>query len=197
MATYRGIEGTCQAVVELLRDNYDPADFPGHDLEFRVLNVGGFDPGLTAGVSLFLHRVLVNAADRTPPGRIADSGGRLRNQLPLDLQLILTAWGGDPSLQQSVAGWMMRTLEDHPVLPSGLLNRRTPGVFRPDETVEVTIGEIATEDLLHLWELLGGSYQLSVAYTARNLRIESTRELVLAGPVQERVQHYEKVRTGS
>ena len=53
---------------------------------------------------------------------------------------------------------------------------------------------MATEDLLHLWELLGStSYQLSVPYVARNVRIESARELAAAGPVQDRVQEYESI----
>ncbi|MFD0449567.1 hypothetical protein ACFQZK_00615 [Rhodococcus aetherivorans] len=66
MATYRGIEAACHAVVELLRDNYDPAAF-NRDLEFRVLSTGGFNGGLTAGVSVFLYRVMLNDSHRTPP----------------------------------------------------------------------------------------------------------------------------------
>lgn len=193
MASQRGIEATCQAVVELLRDNYDPADF-NHDLDFRVLSTGGFDNGLTAGVSLFLYRVLVSDAPRTPPGRLTDSGGRLHSQLPLDLHLILTAWAPDASLQQAIVGWMMRTLEDHRVLPSALLNRRTADVFRDDEAVELIVADLVTEDLLHLWELLGtGTYQLSVPYVARNVRIESDRELTTAAPVRDRVGDYRLV----
>lgn len=191
MATSRGIEALCQAVVELLRDNYEPTDF-NQDLEFRVLSDGGFGQGLSAGVSLFLYRVLVNAADRTPPGRKTDAGDRLRSQLPLDLHFLLTAWGKDASLQQSIVGWMMRILEDHTVLAPGLLNRRTDDVFRSDETVEIGVAELPTEDLLHLWELLGtGTYHLSVPYVARNVRIESQRVLVSGGLVQDRIDHYE------
>ena len=190
MATHRGIEATCQAVVELLRDDYAPDDFM-QELEFRVLSVGSFHHGLTAGVSLFLYRVLVNGADRTPPGRRSDEGGRLRHQLPLDLHFMLTAWAKDPSLQHSIAGWMMRTLEDHTVLPAALLNRRTDGVFRPDETVELGVAELATEDLLHLWELLGAeTYQLSVPYLARNVRLESHRSLVTGSLIQDRITHH-------
>ena len=85
----------------------------------------------------------------------------------------------------------MRTLEDHRVLPSGLLNRITPGVFRDDEALEILPADLITEDLLHLWELLGsGHYQLSVPYVARNLRIESQRGLVTAAPVQDRITDY-------
>ena len=190
MATHRGIESACQAVVELLRDNYDPSAF-NRDLEFRVLSTGGFDGGLTAGVSVFLYRIMINEAHRTPPGRRGDDGVPRTNQLPLDVHVILTIWAPDASLQQSIAGWAMRTLEDHRVLPSGLLNRITPGVFRDDEALEILPADLITEDLLHLWELLGsGHYQLSVPYVARNLRIESQRELVTAAPVQDRITDY-------
>jgi hypothetical protein len=190
MATYRGIESTCHAVVELLRDNYDPASF-NQALAFDVLTTGGFGDAPTAGVTLFLYRILVNDGHRTPPGRRSVAGEPQHTQLPLDVHFILTAWAQDASLQQGIAGWMMRTMEDHRVLPVGLLNRRTPGVFRDDETVEIHIGDIVTEDLLHLWELLGtGTYQLSVPYVARNVRIESSRQVVLAAPVQERITDY-------
>jgi hypothetical protein len=190
MATHRGIEGTCQAIVEVLRDNYDPNAF-NRDLDFQVLTTGGFTGGLTAGVSVFLYRIMINDAHRTPPGRRTDTGELTETQLPLDLHLILTAWAAEGSLQQSIVGWMMRTLEDNRVLPSGLLNRLSPDVFRDDEAVEVLPGDMVTEDLLHLWELLGtGTYQLSVPYIARNVRIESHRELVSGALVQERVTHY-------
>ena len=90
MATHRGIEATCQAVVGLLRDNYDPVAF-NRDLDFEVLSTGGFTGGLTAGVSVFLYRIMVNDAHRTPPGRRTDTGELTQTQLPLDLHVILTA----------------------------------------------------------------------------------------------------------
>ncbi len=189
MATHRAIEATCQAVIELLRDNYRPADF-NRDLEFATLTSTGVNSGLTAGVSLFLHRVTLNSAHRTPPGR-REGNGRLAPQLPLDLSFVLTAWGQEASLQHAIAGWMMRTMEDHPVISSGLLNRRTDDVFRSDETVEITLAEMATEDMLHLWELLGGGgYQLSVPYLARNVRLESTVLIDDTESVRDRITHY-------
>ena len=189
MATHRAVEATCQAVVELLRDNYEPSVF-NRDLEFRTLSSTGFTDGLSAGVSLYLYRVAIGGAHRTPPGRrLAD--GRMSHQLPLDLSFILTAWGQEASLQHAVAGWMMRVMEDYPVLPNALLNRRTDGVFRSDETVEVALVDLATEDMLHLWELLGGgTHQLSMPYTARNVWIESSLPLEQGSPINDRVAHF-------
>lgn len=190
MATFRAFESVSQAVIDLLRDHYDPDAF-NQELEFRVYTAHSFAQPMNAGVSLFAFRVLPNAVHRTPPGRMGPDGRRQRSQLPLDLHFILTAWSRDGSAQQAIAAWMMRVLEDYPVLPAGLLNRRTRAVFRPEETAEVVPAELATEDLLHLWELLGAnSYQLSVPYIARNVRIDSELPTPDSPPMQERRFEY-------
>jgi hypothetical protein len=196
VASYRAIEGVCGAVIDLLRDNYDPADF-NQELEFRVYSAGSFEDQVAAGVSLFLFRIFVDGVHRIPPGRVGPGGERYLAKLPVDLCFLLTSWGKDPSLQQAIAGWMMRVLEDHPILPAGLLNRRTDGVFHPDETVELLVAELTNEDLLRLWEMIGPvSYQLSVPYIARNVRIESTLSAVDAQPVQERISRFQRLAVG-
>jgi hypothetical protein len=190
MASQRAIDAVCRAVIDLLRDSYDPADF-NQDLEFGVYGAGSFNQQMSAGVSLLLYRVFVNGAPRIPGGTTTINGRPTQTRLPLDLHFLLTPWGSHPSTQHVLAGWMMRVLEDTPVLPSGLLNRRTPGVFQPDESVEIVLGELATEDLFHLWELIGAnSYRMSVPYVARNVRIESQRTVDEAELVQERVGRF-------
>jgi Pvc16 N-terminal domain len=193
MATPRAIEASCNAVVDLLRDAYDPAQFD-QDLEFQVYTATNFPQHMAAGVSLFLYRIFIDGTHRIPGGRYRPEGGRDDAQLPLELHFLLTAWGRDASMQYGIAGWMMRVLEDTPTLPSGLLNRRLPGVFRDDEAVEIVAGEIATEDMMRLWELIGpSSYQLSVPYLARNLRIESETLRRGGGAVQDRVGRFEEL----
>ncbi len=199
MATYQAITAVCQATIYLLQSNYEANmvnEFT-NELEFAVYVPDNFSKPMDAGVSLFLYRVLPNTAHRIPSGRIAPNGQRYHPQLPLDLLFLLTAWGRSASLQQSIVGWMMRVLEDTPIMPVGLLNRVMPGVFNSSETVELSLGELTTEDLFHLWEILPQQrYQLSIPYVARNVRIEST-ELPAAGePVQERVVDYRQVENG-
>ncbi len=190
MANYRAFTVVCEAVIHLLQTNYKPEDFNGNELEFKVYLTKDFAQSMTAGVSLFLYRIFHNGTHRSPGGRIGPNGHRHRTQLPVDLHFLLTAWGKDASLQHTIAGWMMRILEDTPILPVGLLNAVAADVFRPDETVELILAELATEDMLHLWEMLAqqNMYQLSVPYIARNVRIESTQLTPQMGqPVQERV----------
>ena len=193
MANFRAITAVCEGIIYLLRSNYDPADFE-QELEFAVYAARDFDKPMEAGVSLFLYRVLVNKAYRAPPGRLTPEGERQRPRLPLDLHFLLTAWGREASLQHALIGWMMRTLDDTPILPAGLLNTRFEGVFDPAEAVEIGVAELPSEDLLHMWELLGNQiYHLSVPYLARNVQIES-RQLQLEGrAVQERIFDYHEV----
>jgi len=190
MASFRAVSAVCDAVIYLLRTGYRPEDF-NNELELRVFTSRDFANPMANGVSLFLYRIFPNGVHRTPAGRIGADGRRTRTALPVDLHFLLTVWGREASLQHAVAGWMMRTLEDSPILPSGVVNAVAPGVFRADETVELSLTELSNEDLLRMWEVLGlGVYQLSVPYVARVLHLESEEPRLAEGgvAVQERVQ---------
>jgi hypothetical protein len=188
MADYRAIASVTETVLQFLRSNYNPADFD-QELEFKVYTAKDFTKPLNAGVSLFLYRIFPNGTQRTPPGRTGPDGRRYPPLLPLDLHMLLTVWGREASLQHTIAGWMMRTLEDQPIYPASLLNATSPGVFRPDETMELTLTELTNEDLLRIWDtLVQNVYQLSVPYVARVVRIESSRPVAAGGGlVHERV----------
>lgn len=187
MASYRAIEAVSKATIGLLESQYDPADFDGNQLEFDIYLARNFEQPMKAGVSFFLYRIYANGTNRTPPGRLGPNGQRYRTQLPLDLHFLLTAWAQDASLQHTIAGWMMRVLEDTPNLPAGLLNRLVPDAFHPDETVEVSLTELTTEELFRIWEVIGNDvYQISVPYVARNVKIESAHLRTTGKPIQER-----------
>ncbi|HRX02467.1 MAG: DUF4255 domain-containing protein [Anaerolineae bacterium] len=191
MADYRALAAVSEAVLALLRSNYQPEDF-NNELDFRVFLARDFgSSSLQSGVSLFLYRVMPNGTYRSPTGRLTDDGRRYRNQLAVDMHFILSAWGREASLQHTIAGWMMRVMEDSPVLPAGLLNSVIPDAFQPDESVELTLADLSNEDLLHVWEtLVQNVYQLSVPYVARNIRIESRLLLTTGQPVQQRTFDY-------
>lgn len=194
MATVRAVAAVSNTIVHLLASRYSAAAFNLNPLEFRVYVASDFARPMEAGVSVFLYRMYVNAVQRTPPGRIGADGRRLRPPLPLDLHFLITAWARDASLQHSIAGWMMRVLEDTPSLPAGLLNHGGQEIFAPDESVELAVAEIDTETLFRIWEVIGAnSYQISVPYVARCVRIESELAHESAGPVQERVFDYQRL----
>ena len=186
MADYRAIMGVSEAIMFLLRSSYRREDF-NNELEFKVFTSKDFAKPISSGASLFLYRIYPNGVNRNPAGRIGRDGRRLRSQLPVELHFLVTVWGKEPSLQHTLAGWIMRTLEDTPILPSGLLNAIGPDIFRDDETVEISLAELKTEDLLRIWDVLGlNVYQLSVPYVARIVNIESQQSDAEGIVVQER-----------
>ncbi len=188
MADFRAIAAVSEGVLQLLRSHYDPGQF-NQELEFKVYTARDFANPLSAGVSLFLYRVVPCGIHRTPPGPPAIDGTVSETLLPLDLHFMLTVWGGEASLQHTIAGWMMRTMEDHPIFPAALLNAVVPASFEPDETAEICLAELTNEDLLRMWDtLVQNVYQLSVPYVARIIRIRSSRSHEPGnGIVQERL----------
>jgi hypothetical protein len=195
MATYRAIEAACEAVMRLLEQSWHPDLFDGASMQFSVYHTKNFASPMDAGVSLFLYRVMVNTVQRTPPGRLSPDGTPARTQLPLDLHFLITPWAKEASLEQEVLGWCMRVFEDTPVLPSGILNSRSPNVFQPDETLEIVPGQISNEELFRIWDVLPADFQVSVPYIARIVRIDSERVTKLGGPVLVREMEWGKVKT--
>ncbi|GAC1393813.1 MAG: hypothetical protein NVS4B11_29420 [Ktedonobacteraceae bacterium] len=186
MATYRAVGATCEAVVRLLQQSWRRDMFNNTDLRFEVYRTGDFATPMDAGVSLFLFRVAVNSVQRTPPAKPGPRGRQRRPQLPLDLHFLLTPWAKDASLEQVILGWMMRALEDTPILPAGLLNTLLPDVFDADETVEIVVGQMPNEEMFRIWDVLPNDYQISIPYMARIVRIDSELDMSEAGPVVTR-----------
>jgi len=186
MASYRAIGATCEAIVRLLQQSWRPELFDGAELQFQVYRTKNFANPMDGGVSLFLYRVMGNSTQRTAPARPRPGGKQLRAQLLVDLHFLLTPWAKEASLEQEILGWMMRALEDTPILPSGLLNSVIPGVFDEEETVEIAPGQLSNDELFRIWDVLPNDFQVSVPYVARIIRLDSTLEQPTAGPVLRR-----------
>jgi hypothetical protein len=188
LATHAAIAATTEAIVRLLRSSFQPSQFNNAQLEFQVFVSENFQQEFQAGVSLFLYRIYHGGSSGLPVRRLLPNGEKRRPNLPLDLHFLLTAWAPTASLQQEIAGWMMRVMEDNPVLTPALLNSYRANVFHPDESVEVSIGQLSVEELFRIWEvMLPNDYHLSVPYTARTVQIEPEVSAPGGGDVQERV----------
>ena len=199
MASFHGIAVTALALRGLLT-NACPRDarygFPG--AEFRLVTAADLQPPakLATGVSIYLHRVAFNTSRRNLPPRTALDGTRYLPPVPVDLHFLVTAWGRSPEEQHSLLGWAIRTLQDTPVLPAGLLNRFAGDwgeVFHSNESVEI-VGEILSlQDMLNIWEVAKHNEQPSVSYVARMVFLDSEIELTESAPVQTRGFDYAKV----
>ena len=186
MATFRAVGATCEAVMAMLRQAWRPELFSDTTLQFAVYTTKDFAAPMETGVSLFLYRAAFNANQRTPAARPDAMGRPRRTQLPLDLHFLITPWAKQASLEEEILGWVMRTIEDAPILPAGLLNSYRAGVFDAEETVEVLPGELSYEEMFRVWDVLPQDFHISVPYTARVVRIDSLFDVAEGGPVLTR-----------
>lgn len=151
---------------------------------------------ITSGASVFLYRALPNLSHRTPIGNLLPNGQRRYSKLPLDLHLLVTIWGNDPSTQNRLLCWVMRTLEDYAMIPASVLNigSETPA-FEDSESVELLLSEMTGEELLQLWEILGREiqYQITIPYLVRNVVLESRRVMPVGEPVQVRTADVQRL----
>lgn len=170
MATFQAIAAVAEAVRRLLEQSWvqEPG---GVQPEFSVYNGGDFSTPMATGISVFVYQIAIDATQRTLPASSPDR----RRPLPVDVSLLLTAWGSGAASEHTLLGWAMRTLADHPTLSSGFLNAASPDVFAAEETVELVAGQLSNAEIFQLWQALQGRLQLSVPYLARVVRIESIR----------------------
>jgi len=187
MATTRAIAATGKGILRALESAYVQAEFGGLKAAFLLYQAADFQKPMKFGLSLFLYRVTVNVASRNGRPHTGPDGNQFLPPLPVDLHYLLTAWGVTASDQQEILGWGMRTLQDVAVLPSGLLNASSPGVFGPAETIELLADTMSHQDLAPFWELMKPNQQVSVPYLARMVALESTVPISEYPDVQTRV----------
>ncbi|HEX2912448.1 MAG TPA: DUF4255 domain-containing protein [Chloroflexia bacterium] len=186
MADYRAIAGIGETILGVLEAAYPRPDFP-EGVDFALFQTSNFQTADNAArVSLYLYRVQINTTRRNLSSRIEADGRRFRPSLPLDLYYLLSAWGPSASKQHQILGMAMRILHDNPILGASLLNRFSPGTFRPGESVELICENLSLQDMANIAEVMKPNLQLSVSYVARQVLIESEIGLEQGEPVQVR-----------
>jgi hypothetical protein len=192
MAQYPAIAATSEAVLGTLQSATVGGEFSG--ASFAHYQAADFQSPMTDGISLYLYRVSVSS-NRNLPARLGADGKRRRPPIPLDLHFLITAWAGDAIKQQRMLGFAVRTLEDTPILPAGVLNQYgpEPDTFRPDESVEVVFENLSVQDFAYVWDIAKAKEQPSATYVARMVEIESRVESDGAGVVQTRELRYAQV----
>ncbi len=194
MATYPAIAATSDAILGLLQSAAVGTEFDG--VAFAHYQSGDFESPMSDGVSLYLYRVTVSSNRNLPP-QVGPDGRRYRPPIPLDVHFLVTAWAETAVRQQRMLGFAIRTLEDTPILPAGVLNQHSPepNVFRPEETVELVYESLSVQDVGYIWDVAQTKEQPSAPYVARMVEIESPVALDEGGLVQTRELQF--AQTGS
>jgi hypothetical protein len=186
MANYHGILATGQALKNLLVAALPLPDLDG--AEIALYRPEDFDMPMAFGISIHLYRVTNTAGIISRPFRVAPGGRRYLPSLLLDLHYLVTPWAPTAEKQYAVLGWAMRALDDSPGLNSGLLNYGLPSddTFSTGEAVQIMLEPLSMADLGYIWESFKPNVQVSVAYVARMVALDSEVSVVDGRLVQTR-----------
>ena len=172
MANVFGVHSVGTSIATFLRNTY-PAAVGGRAMpacDFELVSAGQLasDSEERNRITLFLYRLAVNehsrqsAHLRSPDGRVAPLG--------LDLHYLMSSWAMTPQDEHVALTWALRQLHEFPVLDASSL---TPDAgWASDEVIQIVPSELATEDVMRIWDALTPSYRLSVSYVARLVRID-------------------------
>ncbi len=168
----------CNSIVQFLHNAYEaypvPFGAPGSTMQdeypctFRVLASGELKATTDFGttLSLYLYRVMVNEHVRNQPVR-----GGSAVPLAVDLHFLVTVWSESAAAEQTICGWVMDQLHQHPIMDVSSLTEE--GGWRNDDVVQIIPAELSNEDLMRIWDALAPDYRLSLSYIARVIRIDA------------------------
>ena len=171
MANFRAIHRVGSSLVRYLNSAFALAAPVTPPVQFQLVSSGELnEPGDRSNVvTLYLYRVTNDPFTRNLPAVNAASDDEV--PLSLSLHYMLTVWSSSAQQEHLILGWVMRELYTHQALtPSDLL---PDADWDPGEIIQLVPSEIATEDMMRIWDALEPGYRLSVSYTARVVRIDA------------------------
>jgi hypothetical protein len=200
MAKPQAIAVVALAVRDLLARRWEEQRAPSP--EFKVFSSRDFQPNAerSAAISVYLHRVAFNTTRRNLAPRRDSAGMRFRPSVPLDVHLLITAWGRSMAEQHNLLGWAIRAIEDEPTLPAGVLNASAGEwghVFPAHESIEIVGEALTAQELVNIWEVAKANQQPSVSYVARSVFIDSEFLIADGELVQTRVFDFLKPRSSA
>jgi hypothetical protein len=206
LARFGAIAAVGESVVRFLKGKF--VGFPGGAPVVEQVTTKSFQPSsagsptdfnsATGSLTLLLYRVDLDASQRGTVnwarGVTPGAPPQKRHGVALDLRYLITAWAEQPDKQQLILGKALASLDAHATFAfPDLVDQvgAATAIWSPDESFQFIPDDMATEDLYQIWESLGHSFELSVPYRARVIRLEAS-EFDGEGDVLERHLGYGK-----
>jgi hypothetical protein len=176
MADFAAIAATGNSVARLLNSAFkDEEPVDQKKTHAVVVRTDDFkDPAgsiVFPAATLFFYRIDFNKTMRATWSAIGSQDGLAH--LPVDLHFLITAWAENAQDELRIMGKVMQTLETTPVLSGAYLDGSSN--WAANESIQLMIGEISTEEVMRTFDSLPTDYRLSVPYLARVVRIDGRR----------------------
>lgn len=185
MARFDAIAAVTSAVRDVLAG---AARADGEAIDVAAVVPGALTASLPQGrsaVAVWLHRV--SPCPQRRPVAHPQREPALLPGVALDLRYLVVARASDPVVQHRSLGWAIRVLEDQPSLPASVLNQGAfDACFRPDESVELTLDPLTSQEENDAWQVAQTARHPAAAYVARMVVLDSRQPLPGRGRVVER-----------
>lgn len=141
-------------------------------------------------IALILYRIDVDQTRRHVALPRITPTAPARSALGLELRYLLAVWGKlSAAGEQVMLGDCMDILDRNAVVSGALLSNDY--AWEPHDALKVAIDTVSVDDMWRLWDGIDASYQLSVPYLVRTVRLTpietadapmtDTRTLIFAG----------------
>src|SRR5688572_21021822 len=124
-------------------------------------------------LTIFTYRVDFNKTMRAAWSGVGSLDGR--GHLPLDMHFLFTPWGDNAEDEHRILGKAMECVESTPILSGPLLYPEPAAMWAANESLQLVMEEITTEEVMRTFDSLPTDYKLSVPYLARIVRIDTQR----------------------
>lgn len=121
-------------------------------------------------VSLLLYRVDFDKTMRASWSAVGSIDGNVH--LPIDLHYLVTAWAQNAEHEHLLVGRTLELLEEIGSLGGTLLSPEAG--WTTNETVQLCLEELSTDDLMRTFESLDCDFRLSIPYLARIVVLSTT-----------------------
>ena len=127
---------------------------------------------LPPAVSVLAYRIDFNKVMR--PAWSATGYDEGRGYLPVEIHFLLTAWADNAEHELHIMGRALQAIDNTPILAGPMLH--PTGEWAENETVELVLEDVPTDDLTRIFDSLNVDYRLTVPVIARVVVISGLDE---------------------
>ena len=181
MANIAAIRSVGSSLAAYLNNAYRDAAFPPNvtkpECTFSLTSIGGVraqdvpSSDTSVRVLIFLYRVEHEPA--SAQRRTTTDPAMRPVPLSVDLHYLVSFWAQSGENEQLVLAWTMRQLHNCRCSTAPILSREA--AWTAEDLIQLIPEEIATEEMMRIWDTLEPNYRLSLSYIARVVRIDPDR----------------------
>jgi Pvc16 N-terminal domain len=146
------------------------------------------DSGVNAGLNLYLYQVERSGRWHNLPYPTSGRPNESPPPLALILRYLLTAFGEDDLATQDALESALSLMTDEAILKSAQVRAIAPGstLAKQSEPIRLTLVNIESRDLFHLWSTFQAPYRTSVLFEVEVVLVPSRRAVDSPVPVIQR-----------